>query len=153
MKLLTLRTPSVLACGLLSASLCGCVNTNGAAFSPPEPISDPSVGTVVTSSDIDGTANDPIRSLAAHVPGVMISGTPDGGIAVRIRGASSIMASTAPLYVIDGLPIEAGPDGALSGINPRDIASIQVLKDPASTAFYGVRGANGVIVIRTKIAR
>jgi TonB-dependent SusC/RagA subfamily outer membrane receptor len=152
MKLLPLRTPSVLACGLLSASLCGCVNTNGAAFSPPKAISDPSVGTVVTSSDIDGTANDPIRSLAAHVSGVMISGTPDGGIAVRIRGASSIMASTAPLYVIDGLPIEAGPDGALSGINPRDIASIQVLKDAASTAFYGVRGANGVIVIKTKIA-
>jgi len=80
----------------------------------------------------------------------MITRTPDGGIAVRIRGATTINGSTEPLYVIDGLPIQAGPGGSLVGINPHDIASIEVLKDAASLAFYGMRGANGVILIKTK---
>jgi TonB-dependent starch-binding outer membrane protein SusC len=80
----------------------------------------------------------------------MISRTADGGIAVRIRGNGSINASMEPLYVIDGLAIQPGPGGALVGINPHDIESIEVLKDAASLSFYGMRGANGVIVIKTK---
>ena len=52
--------------------------------------------------------------------------------------------------MVDGIAIEAGPGGALTGINPHDIESIRVLKDAADTAMYGLRGANGVIVIRTK---
>ena len=94
---------------------------------------------------------DPIEKvLASHVPGVWITRTPDGGIAVRIRGQTSINANTEPLYVIDGQTVQTGPGGALLGINPHDISSIEVLKDAASLAFYGVRGANGVIVIKTK---
>ncbi|PYO29715.1 MAG: hypothetical protein DMD73_00815 [Gemmatimonadetes bacterium] len=58
--------------------------------------------------------------------------------------------SNEPLYVIDGVEIEPGPGGSLTGINPRDIATIEVVKDPAGEAMYGVRGANGVIIIRTK---
>jgi TonB-dependent SusC/RagA subfamily outer membrane receptor len=54
------------------------------------------------------------------------------------------------LYVIDGLPIQPGPGGSLLGINPHDIASIEVFKDASSTAYYGLRGSNGVIVIKTK---
>jgi TonB-dependent SusC/RagA subfamily outer membrane receptor len=54
------------------------------------------------------------------------------------------------LYVIDGVPITPGPGGSLSGINPSDIASIEVLKDAVSTTMYGSRGANGVILIKTK---
>jgi TonB-dependent starch-binding outer membrane protein SusC len=71
-------------------------------------------------------------------------------VSVRIRGINTFMGSTEPLYVIDGVPIQAGPGGGLVGINAHDIASIEVLKDPVSESFYGVRGANGVIVIRTK---
>jgi TonB-dependent SusC/RagA subfamily outer membrane receptor len=52
--------------------------------------------------------------------------------------------------VVDGQVIQAGPNGSLSGINPYDIESIKVLKDPASLTMYGSRGANGVIVIKTK---
>jgi TonB-dependent outer membrane receptor, SusC/RagA subfamily, signature region len=84
------------------------------------------------------------------VAGVTVTRTADGGISVRIRGQSSIYGNTEPLFVIDGLPIQPGPGGSLLGINPHDIASIEVLKDAASMAFYGVRGANGVILIKTK---
>ena len=90
------------------------------------------------------------RKLAAKVPGLFISHTPDGSIAIRIRGNSSIEGSNEPLYVIDGTPVNGGPGGSLTGINPKDIASIEVLKDATATSFYGVRGANGVIVIKTK---
>ena len=75
-----------------------------------------------------------------------------GGIAVRIRGTSTFNGSTEPLYLIDGFPYTPGPDGLLA-INPGDVATIRVLKDAASLAEYGVRGANGVVVITTKRGR
>jgi len=107
---------------------------------------------IVTPDDAGRTPDQPIeKQLEARVPGVIVTRTPDGGIAIRLRGANSILGSTAPLYIVDGLPIEPGPNGSLTGINPLDIASIQVLKDAAATSMYGVRGANGVIVIKTKI--
>jgi TonB-dependent starch-binding outer membrane protein SusC len=68
-----------------------------------------------------------------------------GRLSVRIRGASSFLGNTEPLYIVDGVPISN-----LSYINPRDVASIEVLKDKGSTAMYGIRGSNGVIVITTK---
>jgi TonB-dependent SusC/RagA subfamily outer membrane receptor len=106
---------------------------------------------VLTEEEISRAHGRPIEQLLMdRFPGVMVSRTPDGGISVRIRGVTSLHGSSEPLYVIDGVPLEAAPGGALRGINPHDIASIQVLKDPAETAMYGVRGANGVIVIRTK---
>jgi TonB-dependent SusC/RagA subfamily outer membrane receptor len=109
------------------------------------------VGTTVTSEDFDHAPSLTIeQTLQARVPGVMITRTADGSIAVRIRGATSINGNTEPLYVIDGQPIQAGPGGSLQGINPHDIASIEVVKDAAGLAFYGVRGANGVILIKTK---
>ena len=111
----------------------------------------PLTGTTVTADDIDRMPVQSIeRTLQARVPGILITQTPDGGISIRIRGATTINGSTEPLFVIDGLPIMAGPGGSLVGINPRDIASIEVLKDASSLAFYGVRGANGVIIIKTK---
>ena len=61
--------------------------------------------------------------------------------------------NNAPLYILDGVPFSPSTDGGLSGINPYDIQSIRVLKDAADITMYGVRGANGVIVIRTKKAR
>jgi len=88
--------------------------------------------------------------LAGRFPGVEVFRLASGDLSVQIRGASSFVGSTEPLYVIDGMEISPGPGGALVGINPADIASIQVLKDIGSTALYGVRGANGVILITTK---
>jgi len=106
---------------------------------------------VMTEEDIARSPGRPIEQLLMdRFPGVQVSRTPDGGISVRIRGVTSLRGSNEPLYVIDGVPMEAAPGGALKGINPHDVASIQVLKDPAETAMYGVRGANGVIIIKTK---
>jgi len=106
----------------------------------------------VTGEDIDRTPSVPVEELMkTKFPGVWISRTADGGISVRIRGATSLQGSSEPLYIIDGVPIQTGPNGSLTGIAPNDIASIQVLKDAAATTMYGVRGANGVIIIKTKI--
>lgn len=91
--------------------------------------------------------------LEARFPGVQLIRLANGDISVRIRGETSIMGSNEPLYVIDGMEISPGAGGGLMGINPADIATIQVLKDVGSTALYGVRGGNGVIVITTKRGR
>ncbi|HEY6209211.1 MAG TPA: TonB-dependent receptor plug domain-containing protein [Gemmatimonadales bacterium] len=106
---------------------------------------------IMTEEDIARARGRPIEELLMdRFPGVMVSRTPDGGVSIRIRGVSSFHGSNEPLYVIDDVPVQAAAGGSLKGINPHDIASIQVLKDPAETAIYGVRGANGVIVIKTK---
>jgi TonB-dependent SusC/RagA subfamily outer membrane receptor len=106
----------------------------------------------VTSEDIDRAPGQSIEEiLKGRVAGVTVIES-EGGIAVRIRGQTSIYGSNEPLYVLDGVPITPGPGGALTGISPYDIESIKVLKDPAETALYGMRGANGVIVIKTKRA-
>ena len=145
-------SPRVTACGLLAGLISGCASGNPA---PPDPTANLGARNpnVVTSEDLDRTPVESIeRALAAKVPGLYISHTADGSIAIRIRGNSSITGSNEPLYVIDGTPINSGPGGSLTGINPKDIASIEVLKDAVATSFYGVRGANGVIVIKTKRA-
>jgi TonB-dependent SusC/RagA subfamily outer membrane receptor len=123
----------------------GCSHSSGSRqTSPPGP-------QTVTSADIERNPGQPIEKvLQGRFAGVEVSRTSDGGIAVRIRGATSFNASTQPLYVVDGIPMQPGPNGSLTGINPYDIESIQVLKDAADTAIYGMRGANGVIVIKTK---
>ena len=92
------------------------------------------------------------NALAGAVAGVQIqsnNGQPGTSATVRIRGVGSINAGTSPLYVVDGVPY----DGDLSSINPADIESMTVLKDAASTALYGARGANGIIMITTKKAQ
>jgi TonB-dependent SusC/RagA subfamily outer membrane receptor len=136
---------ALLPVGLFVGLTSGCAHSSGA-----RPTSAPASPTV-TSEDIERNPGQPIeRVLQGRFAGVEVTRTADGGIAVRIRGATSFNASTAPLYVVDGIPIEPGPNGALTGINPNDIESIEVLKDAADTAMYGMRGANGVIVIKTK---
>lgn len=90
------------------------------------------------------------EALAGRVAGVQVTnmdGQPGNGIDIIIRGANSLTQSNSPLYVIDGFPIE-NPDPA--SLNPDDIQSITILKDASSTAIYGSRGANGVVVIETK---
>ena len=89
------------------------------------------------------------NALAGSVAGVQIlsdNGQPGESAKVRIRGVGSINAGTDPLYVVDGVPY----DGDLSSISSSDIESMTVLKDAASTALYGARGANGIIMITTK---
>ena len=100
------------------------------------------------------------RALQGKVAGlqsVASSGQPGASQAILIRGASSITASNAPLWVVDGVPINAGDasrlqttGNLLSTLNPNDIESISVLKDAASQSIYGSRAANGVIVVTTK---
>jgi len=87
--------------------------------------------------------------LAGRIAGVIVSRAPNGGITVRMQGAASFYSGQAPLIVVDGVPVE-GVGGTLTWLNPRDIESIEALKDPSQTAIWGVRGANGVIVIKTK---
>lgn len=88
------------------------------------------------------------QALQGQIAGVAVrnnTGAPGADITVQVRGAASISGSATPLYVVDGVPLDN-----LSGINPADIASIDVLKDAASAAIYGSRGSNGVILIATK---
>jgi TonB-dependent SusC/RagA subfamily outer membrane receptor len=95
----------------------------------------------------------PEQYLASRSAGVVIGHASDGTLTVRIRGgSSSTYGNNAPLYIVDGVPFQPSAEGGLSGINPYDIASIKALKDAADITMYGVRGANGVIVIKTKKA-
>ena len=89
----------------------------------------------------------PEQTLQGQVAGVVVSnysGQPGAGISIRVRGTTTT-GNAEPLYVVDGLPT-----GSISMLNPGDIESIEVLKDAASAAIYGARGANGVILVRTK---
>lgn len=123
--------------------------------------------------DLNPGANASVDQLmlgrAAGVQITQASSAPGGGLAIRIRGSSSLNASNEPLYVIDGFPIDNSPNlGAagtaglgdnqsprnpLNALNPSDIQSIEILKDASATAIYGSRGANGVILITTKKGR
>lgn len=123
----------------------------------------------------DALADQPLtgldQALQGKVSGVSVtqnSGAPGGGVSVRVRGVTSLTGNNEPLYVIDGVPVEAdsnndsftfsalgGGNGqtkvsALSNLNPADIESMQVLKDASATAIYGSRASNGVVLITTK---
>jgi TonB-linked SusC/RagA family outer membrane protein len=90
-----------------------------------------------------------IEAIKGRVPGVDIVTTgnkPGDGIRVRLRGERSLKASNDPLYVLDGIPMAGG----IGDLNPRDVESIDVLKDASATAIYGSRGANGVVLITTR---
>jgi TonB-linked SusC/RagA family outer membrane protein len=104
------------------------------------------------------------QALQGKIAGVQVmqaDGAPGAGISIQIRGANSFTTSTEPLYVVDGVPFNTGTgpstdyatkqtNNPLSFLNPRDVESIEVLKDASATAIYGSRGANGVVLITTK---
>ena len=101
----------------------------------------------------DSKIDRPITSFAQTIEGkqagVLInsySGDPGASPSILIRGIGSINASNEPLYILDGMRY----NGPLSMINPNDIVSVEVLKNPSETSIYGIQGANGVIVIKTK---
>ncbi len=127
----------------------------------------------VSSIGSSALENDPLPSVTQAIQGkaggvqvTQKSGSPGGGISIRVRGTTSINASSDPLYVVDGVPVNSttnftggsdfnfggGTQGIniLSSINPSDIESVEVLKDAAATSIYGARAANGVVLITTK---
>ena len=122
--------------------------------------------TSVKANDILVASNSDIgHALQGKAAGLMIrenSAQPGGGLDIFIRGAGSIIASNAPLFVVDGFPItdlqqpgsgnryDAGTQSILNTFNPNDIASIEVLKDASATSIYGARAAHGVVLITTK---
>ncbi|MEL7425961.1 MAG: TonB-dependent receptor [Bacteroidota bacterium] len=117
----------------------------------------------IDGADVAAEANATVQSGIRRAAGVIVqqsSGAPGAGYNIRIRGATSITASNEPLFVVDGIPVVAESflqDGiggqetnALADINPNEIESIEVLKDASTTAIYGSRAANGVVLITTK---
>ena len=121
-----------------------------------------SIGTIDTKTITQMPVASPEAALQGRISGVQITsvdGTPGSPVAIRIRGVGTV-GNTAPLYVIDGVPVmtslvngnfDTSPNSSiLSTINPSDIESISVLKDASAAAVYGVRAANGVVLITTK---
>ncbi len=122
----------------------------------------------ISSINSESLENTPVKNLMSAIQGrasgvqvVSSSGAPGDGMSVTIRGQSTLNSGNDPLYVIDGVPVETNSLSKLNGyeshglnpladINPQDIESIEILKDGSSTAIYGSRAANGVILITTK---
>ena len=103
----------------------------------------------VSAKDI---ANVPVSSAAQAIQGKMAGvsvmqteGSPDADVKIRVRGGGSLSQDNSPLYIVDGFPVNS-----ISDIAPSDIETIDVLKDASSTAIYGARGANGVVMVQTK---
>jgi TonB-linked SusC/RagA family outer membrane protein len=119
----------------------------------------------IPAADLEMLPTTTFQDVIQGSPGVLVSsldGAPGAGFDIRVRGQGSITAGAEPLYVIDGVPLFNNPDAStevdqggrtvntLASLNPNDIESLVVLKDAASTAIYGSRGANGVVLITTK---
>lgn len=120
----------------------GCASGNPRGMPPEKP--------TLTAEDIEKHPNVPIEKLLqAKYTGLEVTRAHDGSIAVQIRGSHSFVGTDAPLYVLDGMPLEPGAGGALTGIDPYSIESIKVFKG-ADAAIYGIRGMNGVIAVTTK---
>ena len=123
-----------------------------------------SIETVSSREFNTGRITSPEQLISGKVPGVQVvdQNEPGAGMSIRIRGGTSVTSSNEPLFVVDGVPLPTGdgglqPNGGttagrnpLNFLNPNDIESITVLKDASSTAIYGSRGANGVVLITTK---
>ena len=89
--------------------------------------------------------------LDGRIPGLLVTRTGDGALSVRVRGVRSLIGNNEPLVVIDGVPVNAPTvSQALSGLAPQSVARIDVLRDAGSTAAFGSRGANGVILVTTR---
>ena len=104
----------------------------------------------VTSEDAESQPDAFIEGfLQGRVPGVQVMELPGGGFSVRIRGKNSILGSSEPLYVVDGMQVMSAR-GGLAWLNIHDIEKIEILKNASETAIYGSRGANGVVLVTTK---
>jgi TonB-dependent SusC/RagA subfamily outer membrane receptor len=126
----------------------GCAHANSSLVNRPAP----QVRAALTAEDIEHAPGVPIEQLlASRVPGITLAQARDGHVVVRIRGVSTLLGDQDPLFVVNGIPL--GRAINFSAINRFDIASIDIVKDAAGLALYGIRGSNGVIVVRTKGSR
>jgi TonB-dependent SusC/RagA subfamily outer membrane receptor len=155
-----------LLCGLGFAALTGCAPTTAVRPLAPVPDDEVSVGygtrsrrdvtgAISSITPTDGDAHNPrIEEMLSRVPGVQVQRLSNGQYLLRVRGSRSFTGNDEPLLVIDDMPVPGGSVGAaLAGVSPADVARIDVLKDAASTSVYGMRGANGVIIITTRRSR
>ena len=152
------RAPVVLLAALVGALTTACASrTTEGAGSPPASQPDSTSGmsdgdrpgTSIGARQIGRSGGQQVEEvMAGRFAGVRVMRVP-GGMVIRIREAGTVNGSGEPLYVVDGMPLQPGPGGLLF-LNPDDIARIEVLKDIGATSLYGVRGANGVVLITTK---
>ncbi len=136
----------IIAAGLALA----CSSGRGAGQSAePRPVPPPADPTTVSTSEPARQSPTSLEQiLAGRLSGVTVTPAPGGGLVVRMGGPTSFFSGQEPLYVVDGVAVEAR-GGALGWLNPQDVEYIRALKG-ADASIYGVRGANGVIVIKTK---
>ncbi|HJS44253.1 MAG TPA: TonB-dependent receptor plug domain-containing protein [Gemmatimonadales bacterium] len=141
--------PAALALGVFMGCV-GCAHANNQSTVRPTPRG--GRGASLTADDIAGAPGVSIEQLlASRVAGVTLAQARDGHLVIRIRGQNSLLGDQDPLFVVNGIPL--GRAANFAAINRYDIATIDVVKDAAGMAMYGIRGANGVIVVRTKGAR
>ncbi|HWC75580.1 MAG TPA: TonB-dependent receptor plug domain-containing protein [Gemmatimonadales bacterium] len=135
---------TLLPTGLALAMTIGCAHANTKSTVRPALKS-----ATLTAEDIDRAPGVAIEQLlAARVPGLTLTQTRDGQIVMHLRGQNTLIGEQQPLFVVNGVPL--GNAANFSALNRYDIASILVVRDAAGMAFYGIRGANGVIIVRTK---
>jgi TonB-dependent SusC/RagA subfamily outer membrane receptor len=148
LRTITARSISV---AVLLAGLTACAGSR-AVGSSAELLAVPAMSpNVITSKVIASAGVVPIEQLIAdRVPGVQLDHSTDGRLSLRIRGTMSWWTNREPLYVVDGFPLMSAIGGAPMIFSSSDIERLEVLKDAASTAMYGDRGAGGVILIETK---
>lgn len=152
------RTRGIHLLLLLLATACATAPTPEAAPAEPNSVGigygDVEGGSVIGSVATANTEDEEVihsgtlANMLAKIPGVRVVELPGGQMSVQIRGTNSILGGNEPLYVIDGMVIASG--AGIFGLSPSTVESITVLKDAGSTAIYGSRGANGVILIKTK---
>jgi TonB-dependent starch-binding outer membrane protein SusC len=160
---LVLAEMRIARAALLTAALLGC--SSGAEKAPPKQPAPRAEGGMGRSLQGEGTAaigkvdGDDLKNIPAktieeliqgRVAGVQVLQRPGGGFSILIRGPGSISSSTEPLYVIDGVPVEVSSGQGINWLNPQDIQRIEILKDASATSMYGMRGANGVVVITSR---
>lgn len=126
---------------VLAGTACASGPPTGHSAIAPQPVN----------QDESTSGDDLVKLLRARSNGLLVYRTSSGEIAVQLmRGPTSFYGSNAPLYLLDDVPFRPGSSGELIGVNPYDIESIKALTKPEETTMYGVRGANGVIVITLK---
>lgn len=142
------RVLSTAAC-LFGVFACGPHKSGETGTPTPRRAATPAAG---ATDDLHRSPTQTVEQYVTRWPGVTVSTAGDGGVSIRIRGGSSLLGNNEPLFIVDGVPFATSPNGSLLGIDPNEIDTIRVLKDPADLSMYGSRGANGVILIRTKRA-
>lgn len=153
---------SVVAIAIVTAGVLGCARSAVLPPLDPVPLAEGASGRSMQGEGtgavgvVDGTklygrpAAQIEQLLEGQIAGVQVLRGPGGGISFRIRGPGSINGDTEPLYVVDGMSVNVTPGRGLDWLNPGDIERIEILKDASTTSMYGMRGANGVVLITTR---